>query len=590
VPEPIPSTPRAPRPFKDALRNVRLEFRPAWRDALRGYSGSHFQKDLVAGLVVGIVALPLAIAFAIASGADPRAGLVTAALAGMVVAIFGGSRVQVVGPTGAFVVILYGITQGHGLDKLFVATFMAGVLLLLMGLFRLGTLIKFIPYPVTTGFTAGIAVIIFLGQLQHVLGLRLNEVGIKVPGDAPGALEVVVSHLGRLEWPAVAIALATILIIQGTKRVAPRIPGPALALAVLTLAVRYVPQLDVQTVGDLFTIPQGVPAFAWPDFSIATMREMAPSALTIALLGAIESLLSAVVADGMTGFRHNSNQELVAQGLANLTTPLFGGIAATGAIARTATNVQMGARTPVAAFVHGVVVFTVLAVAAPLVAHVPMAVLGGILAVVAWNMSERHRFRQLLRMPMADAGVLLATFGLTVLVDLTFAVSVGMVLAAGLFLARMSSLSQVNVVNPETDPRYHQHSLEGKAIPVGVVIYSVDGPFFFGAAERFEEVLGRTGKEPKIVLFRMRHVPYLDATALNAFTVATDQLRKRGVTVLLSAVQSQPLDLMMRSGFTRTIGDENIQPNIDAALERARQILGPAAPTEAGTGGPTPAP
>jgi sulfate permease, SulP family len=553
---------------------VNIRFRPAWVGAFSDYTASQLQRDLVAGLVVGIVALPLAIAFAIASGADPRSGLVTAALAGMVVAIFGGSRVQVVGPTGAFVVILYGITQGYGIDKLFVATFMAGVLLLLMGLFRLGNLIKFIPYPVTTGFTAGIAVIIFLGQLQHILGLRLGEVGVKVPGDAPGAMEAIVSHLDRLEWPAVAVAVATILIIQGAKRFVPRIPGPPLALVVLTLLVQYVPGLHVQTVGDLFTIPQGLPGFAWPDFSLETMRQMAPSALTIALLGAIESLLSAVVADGMTGFRHDSNQELMAQGLANVTVPLFGGIAATGAIARTATNVQMGARTPVAALVHGVVVFAVLAVAAPLVVHIPMAVLGGILAVVAWNMSERHRFRQLLRMPMTDAGVMVATFALTVLVDLTFAVSVGMVLAAALFLGRMSNISQVNVINPETDPRYRQHSLEGKEIPPGVVVYSVDGPFFFGAAERFEEVLDRTAKDPKVVIFRMRHVPYLDATALNALTVAVQQLRKRGTTVILSAVQTQPLDLMMRSGFTRTVGDENIQPNIDASLQRARDVLG----------------
>lgn len=579
MPEPAAPVPRSPPSFREALRHIHFRFRPAWVDALKTYSPPHFQQDLVAGLVVGIVALPLAIAFAIASGADPRSGLVTAALAGMIVAILGGSRVQVVGPTGAFVVILYAVTQGHGPEKLFVATFMAGVLLFLMGLFRLGNLIKFIPYPVTTGFTAGIAVIIFLGQVQHILGLRLNEIAVKVPGDGIGALEVVLTHLGRVQWPALAMAVGTILVIHLVKRAIPRVPGPAVALFLLTFVAYAVPGLGVQTVGNLFTIPQGLPAFAWPDFSVATMREMAPSALTIALLGSIESLLSAVVADGMTGFRHDSNQELMAQGIANVTVPLFGGIAATGAIARTATNVQVGARTPVAAFAHGVIVFAVLVFAAPLVSHVPMAVLGGILAVVAWNMSERQRFRQLLRMPLSDAGVMLATFGLTVLVDLTFAVSVGMVLAAALFLGRMSNISQVNVINPDNDPRYRQHSLEGKEIPPGVVVYSVDGPFFFGAAERFEEVLQRTAKDPKIVVFRMRHVPYVDATALNAFVVAVRQLQKRGAAVVLSAVQSQPLDLMMRSGFTGIVGDENIQPNIDAALARARQLLGVPAPT-----------
>lgn len=560
-----------------------LRFRPAFVEALRGYTPSQFQRDLVAGLVVGIVALPLAIAFAIASGADPRAGLITAAVAGMAVALFGGSRVQVAGPTGAFVVILYGVTQGYGLEKLLVATFMAGGLLLLFGLFRLGTLIKFIPYPVTTGFTAGIAVIIFLGQVPHLLGLRLDEIGVRVPADALGKLHVIAQHAPRIGPAALGLALATILIIQGLKRVLPQVPGPAVALATLTLLVRFVPALHVQTVGNLFQIHAGPPTFAWPDLTWATMKEMAPSAVTIALLGAIESLLSAVVADGMTGTRHDSNQELVGQGLANMVTPLFGGISATGAIARTATNVQMGARTPVAALTHGAVVLSVLVVAAPLVAYVPMAVLAGILAVVAWNMSERHRFAALLRMPLADAGVMLATFGLTILVDLTFAVEIGMVLAAALFLARMANLTQVNVISPDTDPRYQQHSLEGKQIPPGVSVFSVDGPFFFGAAERFEEILARIGREPKVVIFRMRHVPYLDATGLNALQRAVSDLRKKGITVILSAVQIQPLDMMIRSGFTRLVGDSNFQPHIDAALDRSRTLLGLAATQTSGT-------
>ncbi len=570
----IPSPPSGPN-LREFLKTFRPGFKPAWVDAMRGYGGGALYRDLMAGLVVGVVALPLGIAFAIASGADPRAGLITAALAGMLVAIFGGSRVQIAGPTGAFVVILYHITQGYGLEKLFVATLMAGVLLFLFGLFGLGTLIKFIPYPVTTGFTAGIAVIIFLGQVPHLLGLRLNEIDVSVPAEAIGKVEVIAEHVGRVSPWAFGIALGAIVIIQMMKRFVPQIPGPAVALLALSALPLVLQAADVQTVGDLYTIPQGPPEFQTLDLSPATLKEMFPAALTIALLGAIESLLSAVVADGMAGTKHDSNQELMGQGIANAVIPFFGGIAATGAIARTATNVQVGGRTPVAALTHGGIVLAVLVVAAPYAAYVPMAVLAGILAVVAWNMSERHRFAALLRMPIADAGVMLATFILTIIVDLTVAVEVGMVLAAALFLGRMSGLSKVNVVSPESDPRYHQHSLEGKEIPSGVRVYSVDGPFFFGAAEQFEELIGRIGREPKIVIFRMRHVPYMDATALNALQIAVKHLQKSHVTVILSAIQIQPLEMMMRSGFTKVVGDANIQPNIDMALARARSLLGP---------------
>lgn len=552
----------------------RLRFRPALLDALRGQTSAQFGTDIVAGLVVGIIALPLAIAFAIASGADPRAGLVTAALAGFLVGALGGSRVQIAGPTGAFVVILYGIAAEFGFAKLLVATFVAGALLLLFGLLRLGTLIKFIPYPVTTGFTAGIAVIIFLGQLPHILGLRLNEVGVTVPADSVEKLVVIGAHLDRTGVWAIALALGTVLIIQGMKRVAPRIPGPAVALGLLTLLTIVYARIGVQTVGDLFAIPNGPPTARGLDLSWGTIREMFPSAITIALLGAIESLLSAVVADGMAGTKHDSNQELLGQGIANLVIPFFGGIAATGAIARTATNVSLGARTPVASIVHGLVVFIVLIAAGPYVTYIPMAVLAGILAVVSWNMSERHRFAQILKMPRSDAGVMLTTFVLTVFFDLTVAVSVGIVLAASLFIARMSALSRVNVVTPETDPLYQQHSLQGKTIPPGVLVYSIDGPFFFGAAEQFQEVLQRIGGEPKIVVFRMRRVPYLDATGLNALTTTVTQLRKHSIMVILSGVQIQPLDVMMRSGFTKLVGDENIQPNIDGALARAASSLG----------------
>ena len=569
----IPSSPPPALRLGEFLRTIR--FRPAIMDSFHDYKTTQFTTDVLAGLVVGIVALPLGIAFAIASGADPRAGLVTAALAGFLVGALGGSRVQIAGPTGAFVVILYGIVQGYGFEKLLVAGFLAGVMLLFFGLLRLGTLIKFIPYPVTTGFTAGIAVIIFLGQLPHILGLQLNEIGVSVPADTIEKLEVLGAHIDRFSTRAFAVTLMAIVIIQLTKRFIPRLPGPAVALVLLTPLVVFVPMFHVQTVGELYTIPNGFPTPSLPDVSPLVLREMLVPAFTIALLGAIESLLSAVVADGMAGTKHDSNQELMGQGLTNMIIPLFGGIAATGAIARTGTNVQLGARTPVASLVHGGVVLVVLLSAGPLVAYIPMAVLAGILAVVSWNMSERHRFAKLLKMPIGDAGVMLATFILTVLVDLTVAVEVGMVLAAALFLGRMAQTSQVNIITPDTDPLYQQHSLEGKEIPPGVILYSIDGPFFFGAAEKFQETMERIAKLPKVIIFRMRRVPYIDATGINAFTTTVQQLQKRGVIVMCSGIQSQPLDLMLRSGFASVIGDENILPNIDAALARARTVLGP---------------
>lgn len=577
----MPTLPAEPRPLGPAIRDFLrgLRFKPAWIDALRGYTATQFQHDVLAGLVVGVVALPLGIAFAIASGADPRAGLITAALAGMLVAIFGGSRVQVAGPTGAFVVILYAVTQGdvNNMDDLFVATLIAGVLLVLFGLFRLGNLIKFIPYPVTTGFTAGIAVIIFLQQVPHLLGLRLDD----VPGETLGRLEVYAEHVGNTSFLALGIAIVTVLIIQLTKRYAPRVPGPALALLAVTVAVTWFLPGRLQTVGDLFAIPKGAPQFAWPDMSYAHVRQMFPAGVTIALLGAIESLLSAVVADGMTELKHDSNQELMGQGITNIILPFFGGFAATGAIARTATNVQNGARTPVAAFTHGIVVLLILIVAAPLAATIPMALLAGILAVVCWNMSERHKFAQLLRMPASDAGVMLVTFGLTVLWDLTVAVGFGMLLAAVLFIARMSGLSRIHLGDPEADQVRKQNNIEGFDVPSGVTVFSIDGPFFFGAAEQFQELIGRVGTAPKVVVFRMRRVPYLDATALNGLSTAVKQLHKRGIQVILSAPQSQPLDMMMRSGFIHQVGDENIQPNIEGALLRARVILGGPAATVA---------
>lgn len=548
-------------------------FRPAILDALKGYPASQFGRDLMAGLVVAAVALPLAIAFAIASGADPRSGLVTAIVAGLAAALLGGSRLLVTGPTGAFVVVLAGITAEFGFAKLLIATFLAGALLVLAGVFRLGQIIKFIPYPVTTGFTAGIAVVIFAGQLPD-----LASVSLAAP--SPHPLEKawqVVEGIGLANPYAIGIAVGTILVIQAMRTFLPRVPGPIVALAAATLAVHF-GQLPVATVGERFTIPSSLPLPELPPLDLATIREMMPSAVTIALLGAIESLLAAVVADGMTRQRHDSNQELVGQGIANMLSPLFGGIAATGAIARTATNVQAGGRTPVAAITHAFILIGVLYLFAPYAALVPMPCLAGILAVVAWNMSERHRFLHILRMPRTDAGVMLATFLLTVAIDLTVAVMVGLLLAVAIFLHRMSQMTTVgSTVASGEDVLPHQRFRE-EDVPPGVVVYSIDGPFFFGAADQFQETLAAVAKPPPVVILRMRNVPYLDATGLNALESAIEGLRRNGSRVMVASIQNQPLDMMERAGTFRTLGDENLFRTTPDALVAARaHIAAPAA-------------
>lgn len=525
---------------------------------------------MAAGLVVGVVALPLAVAFAIASGADPRAGLVTVVVAGALAALLGGSRVNITGPTGAFVVILAGITARYGFAKLAVAVMLAGGLLVLAGWFRLGRLIQFIPYPVTTGFTAGIAIVIFIGQTQDVLGLSLAG----LPPEPLERLRAIAPHLGDAVPAALALAVAAVVVIQLTRRFLPRVPGTLIALVGLTAATMLL-HLDVPTVGDRFgEIPRGLPAPAWPDLSWGVVREMFPSAVTIALLGAIESLLSAVVADGMTGQRHDADQELVGQGIANLGSVFFGGIAATGAIARTATNVQNGGRTPLAGLVHAGVVAVVLYVAAPLASTIPMAVLAGILAVVAWNMSERHRLARLFRMPRTDAGVMVAVLVLTVLVDLTVAVTVGLLLATAIFLHRMSESTRVAEVDPHNDDAVTPaHSFAAADVPEGVVVYSIDGPFFFGAADRFQETLSRIAAAPKVLVLRMRNVHYLDATALNALELAVDGLQRGGTRVVLAAIQAQPLDVLQRSGFLPRIGDDALHRDTRSALAHARRLV-----------------
>ena len=546
-----------------------LAFRPKLADTLKNYSREDFLADLIAGLTVGVVALPLAMAFGIASGVKPEAGIFTAVVAGFIISAFGGSRVQIGGPTGAFVVIVYGIIARHGLENLLVCTTMAGVILLIMGFTRMGTMIKFIPYPVTMGFTCGIAVLIFSTQIKDFLGLDVE----RVPADFAGKVKLLTTHLNTFDWPTLALAGASLLIIAlWPKSLARRVPGSIIALIFGTALVMIL-ELPVETIGTRFGgIPQSLPALHFPNLSWQHMQQLFQPALTIALLAAIESLLSAVVADGMIDDRHDSNQELVAQGIANIASPLFGGIPATGAIARTATNVRSGARSPIAGITHALTLMGIILVAAPLAKFIPLATLSAVLVVVAYNMGEWHHFTRLARWPKGDSAVFLSAFGLTVLVDLTVAVEVGMVLAAVLFIKRISETTQITAVDDTTETEGSQHSLVGKQIPKGVIVYRVFGAFLFGTADKLETALKRARQEPEILILRMREVLAMDATGLNALDLY-EKLHRKGKHLLLSGPHTQPLLTMDEAGFLDRLGRENVCAHIDAALERAGEIL-----------------
>jgi len=560
-----------------SLTDKRPFFRPKLLECLRGYTSAQFFADLAAGLTVGIVALPLAMAFAIASGVKPEAGIFTAVIAGFIISALGGSRVQIGGPTGAFVVIVYGIIAKYGVTNLAICTIMAGIMLLVMGLTGLGAAIKFIPYPVTMGFTSGIAVLIFSTQIKDFFGLAVN----KVPAEFVEKVKVLGEHFHSLQWPTVTLAVASLLIIVfWPKKWARRVPGSIVALLLGTALVTIL-QIPVETIGTRFGgIPQGLPQMQLPHLSWQNIQNLFPPALTIALLAAIESLLSAVVADGMIDDRHDSNQELMAQGVANIFSPLFGGIAATGAIARTATNVKNGGRTPISGIIHALTLLVILLVAAPLAKFIPLATLSAVLVVVAYNMGEWHHFTRLARWPKSDSVVFLAAFGLTVLIDLTVAVEVGMVLAAVLFIKRISETTQIMAVDESTDTEGAHHSLIGKEVPEGVLIFRVFGAFFFGAADKLETALKRAQQEPEILILRMRKVLAMDATGLNALEDLYEKLQKKGKHLILSGPHAQPYMTMDKAGFLAQLGSENVCPHIDAALERAREILGlpPASP------------
>lgn len=542
---------------------------------LREYSWRQFGSDMVAGVVVGVVALPLAMAFAIASGVPPERGLYTAIIAGFLISVLGGSRVQIGGPTGAFVVIVYGIVSKYGYDGLVWATLMAGVLLIVMGFSRLGAAVKFIPYPVTTGFTTGIAVVIFSSQVNDLLGLRLD----KVPPEFFAKWREYYRHLGSLDWPTILLSVVCLAILMLWPKVTRRVPASLVAMVTATGAAAML-RLDVETVGSHFGgIPHTLPAPGLPEIEPQKLRELVGPAMTIAILAAIESLLSAVVADGMIGGRHKPNMELVAQGVANLASPLFGGIPATGAIARTATNVKAGGRTPVAGMVHAVTLLAVMAALAPLAAYVPLCALAAVLVVVAYNMAELHTFAALLRSPRSDAAVLLVTFVLTVVFDLTVAVEVGLVLAAFLFIKRMADVTNVAVVtreltDAENGDEADPNAIGSRAVPSGVEVFEVNGPFFFGIADKVKDMLRSVGGRPKVFILRMRHVPAMDATGLYALLELRRKCAREGSTLVLAEIHTQPFLALDRSGHYEEFGQENVTAHIDDALNRARQILG----------------
>ncbi|MDA0337515.1 MAG: sulfate permease [bacterium] len=534
-----------------------------------GYSWDRFSRDLTAGVIVGIVALPLAIAFAIASGVKPEQGLYTAIVGGFIISAFSGSRVQIGGPTGAFIVLVASIVHEHGYEGLAVATIMAGVLLLIMGLARLGSLIQFIPYPVTVGFTAGIAIIIATGQVRDSLGLPIDS----LPPHFLSAWSVYLGSFGGINPYALAITLVTMLLMLYWRHVTARIPGSLVALIGATVAVQLL-HLPVETIGSRFgSVAGSLPVPHIPDVSWEMLRRLSSPALAIALLGGIESLLSAVVADGMTGRRHRSNIELVAQGLANIATPLFGGIPATGAIARTATNIRSGGVTPVAGMIHACVLLLILWIAGEWAALIPMACLAGILLIVAWNMSELHLFAKIAASTRSDVIVLLATFSLTVLVDLTVAIQVGFVLASLLFLRRMANettilgLKEVLDENEPDDPdAVYRHD-----VPAGVEVFEINGPFFFGAVHKFRETMA-TSSKPQAIILRLRRVMALDATGLRALEELVFQCRIDGTELILSGVHSQPLAVMQRSGLLQQLPEANVHRTFAAALQRAGDV------------------
>ncbi len=549
-------------------------FVPKLFTTLKTYSWAQLRQDSLAGIIVGIVAFPLAIAFAIASGVSPDKGFVTAIIAGAIISGLGGSRVQIGGPTGAFVIIVYSVLQKFGMNGLLVATFMGGIILVIMGLFRFGSVIKFMPYPVIVGFTSGIAVIIFSSQIRDFLGLEMYT----VPAPFLQKWAAYANALPTIDPYAVAISIFSLAVLIFWKKVSNRIPAALVALVASTLIAHYF-KLPIETIGSRFgEIPHTLPMPKFPSISWSEIDNLLPSAMTIAVLAGMESLLSAVVADGMIEGKHRPNVELVAQGIANMASPLFGGIPATGAIARTATNVHNGGRTPVAGLVHCVVLLAIMFFLGKWISLVPLATLAAILIVVAYNMGEQRSFAMILRSPKSDAAVLLVTFSLTVLADLTIAIQVGLFLAMLLFMRRMALVTNIGVFTKELkdspDPSYDPNSVNKRDMPPQTEVYEINGPFFFGASYKFMAAMGGIETKSKVRVLRMRNVLALDATGLHTLTEVYKTLKKRNVSLLISDLHTQPLIAMERSGLLEEIGEGNLFGNIDDALNRAREILG----------------
>ena len=552
-------------------------FKPKLVSTLRNYNRKTFMADLMAGVIVGIVALPLAIAFGIASGVSPEKGIITAIVAGFIVSVFGGSRVQIGGPTGAFIIIIYGIIQQYGMQGLTIATIMAGVFLVLFGVLRLGTIIKYIPYPIVVGFTSGIAVTIFTTQVKDLFGLTMAE----VPSDFVEKGIAYAHDFTTLDGWTTLIGIVSVVVIAVTPRFSKKIPGSLVAIILMTIVAlllkHYAGVTSIETIGDRFSINSALPEAQMPALSWETVKGLVPPALTIAILGAIESLLSATVADGVIGHRHDSNTELVGQGIANLVSPLFGGIPATGAIARTMTNINNGGRTPVAGIVHAVVLLLIFLFLMPLAQYIPMACLAGVLVVVSYGMCGWRSFAMLMKNPKSDVTVLLITFFLTILFDLTVAIEVGLVIACLLFMRRMAETTDVKVImdeiDPEDDTDVKLENNEHLTIPKGVEVYEINGPYFFGAGNRFEEVMASFGSRPKVRVIRMRKVPFVDSTGIHNLTNLCLMSQKEGIQIVLSGVNPKVHAVLEHAGFYRIVGEKNICSHINLALARAKEIV-----------------
>ena len=562
-------------------------FRPKLFSTLKDYSKEKLLQDLIAGMIVAVVAIPLAIAFGISSGVGPTEGLVTAIIAGFIISAFGGSKVQIGGPTGAFIVIIYGIIQQHGLTGLLIATIMAGILLILMGVFKLGNVIKFVPYPVIVGFTAGIAVTIFSTQMNDLFGMGIQD----APADFIHKWICYFQHWRDINWWAFAIGIASLLIIIFSTKLSKKIPGSLVAIVLMTLVVWLLRKFggitSITTIGDLYTLPSGMPAPHLPELNLSDgqtlinlIQELFPSAFTIAMLGAIESLLSAMVADGVIGDKHNSNTELIAQGVANVVTPFFGGIPATGAIARTMANINNGGRTPVAGIVHALMLLLVLLCFGPLVGMIPMACLAGVLIIVSYNMSGWREVVALSKAPKSDFIVMLVTFVLTVIFDLTIAIEIGLLLAVILFLKRTNETTVIRSFSDEIDPtlsndiRLHGNDLEKLHIPPHTEVYEIDGPYFFGIANKFDEISQRMGTDgQKVRILRMRKVSFMDSTGIHNLEQLYVRSQRCGMTLVLSGVNETVYKTLDKAGLVEKIGKENVRNHINGALARAQEIV-----------------